>query len=200
MPFLNDKQRVLLAVSLSMATLSGSAFALRQKQTPASFQEIPLKPGETFADYRRWKRVNPQLAEMNAAAVRLCRAPTPLEAKEQRRNPHFGKWIFVYVNKRGEDAMLNQAVPNFPVGSVIVKEKRWRQESDKPELLTVMTKMAPGYDSQHGDWQYMGVAGGDARTIQARGKLANCQSCHDRQVGTDYVYRNYLPAPPRTTR
>ena len=198
MPFLNEKKRVLLAVSLSVAALSGAAFALRQQKANFASKEVPLKPGETFADYRKWKRVNPIMVNMDWRAAQMCHV-TPEAMKARRSNPHFGKWIFVYVNQQGEDAMMNQAVPNFPVGSVIVKEKRGEQNPNaKPELLTVMTKMPPGYDPKHGDWQYMGVAGNAARTIQARGRLANCQSCHDKRAGTGYVYRSYLPAISKT--
>ena len=36
-------------------------------------------------------------------------------------NPHEVKYISAYVNQIGRKAMMEQAVPKFPAGSVIVK-------------------------------------------------------------------------------
>ena len=88
--------------------------------------------------------------------------------------------------------MLEQSNPNFPEGSVIVKEKLPGKASQEPELLTVMIKRAKGFNPTSGDWEYM-VVDGTGTTVQARGKLENCQSCHTGNSRTDYVFRSYLP-------
>jgi hypothetical protein len=82
--------------------------------------------------------------------------------------------------------------PIFPEGSVIVKEKLSNSDSSSPELLTVMRKREPGYNTGNGDWEYM-VLDGSAKSVKARGKLENCQSCHLMNQPSDYVSRNYLP-------
>jgi hypothetical protein len=37
------------------------------------------------------------------------------------------------------------------------------------------------------------VVDGSGATVLARGKLVNCQGCHEAYKGGDYVSRNYLP-------
>ena len=110
----------------------------------------------------------------------------------EKGNPHRDKFITVYVNDIGRHAMMQEKVPRFPQGSVIVKEKLPSQDSSTPELLTAMTKREPGYDPQNGDWEYMALDG-TGKSVQARGKLESCQACHMMVKATDYVSRNYLP-------
>lgn len=54
------------------------------------------------------------------------------------------------------------------------------------ESLTVMGKMPPGYDPEHGDWYY-GVLAEDGLTAKMQGKLSMCASCHAR-AGRDYLF------------
>jgi hypothetical protein len=89
--------------------------------------------------------------------------------------------------------MMEQRLPRFPQGSIIVKEKLATQASTSPELLTVMRKREPGYDPNKGDWEYM-VFDNSAKVLQASGKLEKCQACHLPLKQTDYISRSYLPA------
>ena len=108
-------------------------------------------------------------------------------------NPHTNKYVTVYVNDMGRKAMLEQLNPYFSEGSVIVKERLPDKSSQTPELLTVMIKQGKGFNPISGDWEYM-IVDGTGTTVQARGKLENCQSCHTAKPGTDYVFRTYLPS------
>jgi hypothetical protein len=144
---------------------------------------------ELIAGYKHWTRVNPEPAQVNAQASQLCAALTVPQAPT---SPH-DKYITVYVNEIGRHAMMEEKAPHFPQGSVIVKEKLTTPESATPELLTVMIKRKPGYNPESGDWEFV-VLDGEGRTVQARGKLENCQSCHLMDKATDYVSRSYLPA------
>ena len=92
--------------------------------------------------------------------------------------------------------MMSQMKPNFPEGSIIVKEKLLTRDSTSPELLTVMVKREKGFNQESGDWEYM-VVDGEQTKVEGRGKLANCQSCHVLQSETDYVFRSYLPEDVR---
>jgi hypothetical protein len=103
------------------------------------------------------------------------------------------KYITVYVNEIGKAAMLTRQKPVFPVGSVLVKEKSANKNGTAIELLTVMVKREKGYDPTGGDWEYA-VLDGKAATIQAQGKLVNCQNCHKQQRYQGYIFRDaYLP-------
>jgi hypothetical protein len=125
-----------------------------------------------------------------------CAAPDPAERSAQDdsrpENPHESKFIRVWVNKIGRKALLEMKTPNFPVGSMIIKEKLAEEKSETPELLTAMVKRERGYDTAGGDWEYAVLQGSPFKII-ASGKLDNCQACHYPQKEDGYVFRDYLP-------
>lgn len=148
---------------------------------------------ESIKGYRAWTRVNPVPADFPSTLAQLC---APLTVKQLEMDPHKDKFITVYVNELGTNAMMHEKKPHFPKGSVIVKEKLPSRESTSPELLTVMIKREQGYNSGNGDWEYMALDG-DGKEVRARGRLEKCQGCHQRAASGDYVHRNYLPAEVR---
>lgn len=157
---------------------------------PMSASSVPdLKD---IRDYQTWTRVNPTALLLPAPVAALCAAPTPPLSIESSNNPHRQKYFIVYVNETGRVAMMSQLKPVFPEGSIIVKEKLLAQDDASPELLTVIIKREQGFNPESGDWEYM-VVNGSRTKIEARGKLANCQSCHAPKGETDYVFRTYLP-------
>jgi len=140
-------------------------------------------------DYKTWTRVNTNPYRMSAAAMAACAAPAGRQA-----SPHLEPdgYIDVYVNPEGRSTMLTPGHVVFPVGTVIVKEKRHAADPSDPELLTVMLKRSSGYNPETGDWDFA-VLDGNASTVQAQGKLENCMQCHKTTAGSDYVFRPYLP-------
>jgi len=153
-------------------------------------------PVKEIAGYRNWSKVNPEPLRMADRTALLCAAPAPATPADPK-NPHSNKYITVYVNDLGRKAMLEQKSPDFPQGSVIVKEKLSERSSPAPELLTVMIKRGQGFNPASGDWEYMAVDGTGTRVL-AQGKLDNCQSCHRAKPETDYVFRTYLPYEVQT--
>ena len=151
-----------------------------------------------IAGYRSWTKVNPQPALMHAASAFACARPTlPVPNPPGVKNPHLDKFITVYVNDVGRKPMLEMKTPAFPKGSIIVKEKLSGLPGSEPELLTVMIKREPGFNPETGDWEYM-VTDGTGATVQARGKLENCQACHVSRPKNDYIFRDYLPNDVRS--
>ncbi len=142
-------------------------------------------------EYRKWRKVNQTPHRVESWLARLCRSATLEEMRVEKENPHTDKFVTVYVNPVGQRAMFDPVVKQFPVGTVIVKEKLTTSKSTKPELLTAMVKRAKGFNKGNGDWEYM-VLDGAGSKIQARGKLAKCQSCHTAWKPTDFVSRAYL--------
>ena len=185
------KKRLALVLFAGAAALTAVCAAARQNQTPpANATHAAKKPGKTiFAGYLKWRRVNPKPVMMDAQAAAMCAPAAP--SKQFMDSPHFGKRITVYVNKTGQDAMLRQRKPHFPVGTVIVKEKRNAPDDQTPELMTIMTKKSAGYDTAHGDWEYA-VTAADGK-IQTQGKMAKCQHCHEQKKSVDYVFKGYVP-------
>ena len=191
---MNKKRVVLAAICLLLFLSAGLAFTLRSRQEgPAQAfapREEEIAGEKLIAGYRQWTRVNPEPVLVAAQNLALC-AMQPVTATPG--SPHGpNKYITVYVNDVGRHAMMEEKSPHFPQGSIIVKEKLTTAKSTTPELLTVMIKREQGYNPESGDWEYM-VVDGAGKSVQGRGKLENCQTCHQLEQDTDYVSRSYLP-------
>ena len=186
---------VLLALSLCV---TGVVVWAQHSLRPKSARPVAASntTESLISGYRQWAKVNPHPLEMFKTVAELCAAPTLRNradsAKPQADNPHFRKFITVYVNPTGRAAMLKQKTPHFPVGSVIVKEKLAEETSKDPELLTVMVKREAGYNPASGDWEYL-VMDGKGEKVTAQGKLESCNACHTGVKDNDYIFRSYLP-------
>ena len=146
----------------------------------------------SLAAYRQWTLVNPTPQLMEPLAAISC----ALIPGRQEPSPHLHKYISVFVNPVGREQMMTKQTPEFPVGSMIVKEKLATADSTTPELLTAMIKRAPGYNPEGGDWEYL-VLDGTASKIVERGKLTQCSECHRPYEHSDFVTRTYFPATLR---
>lgn len=174
------------------AGLSSRPNSDKRTLVPAiSLQTDPVL--SSLAAYRQWSRVNSSPELMQPAVAAACAAAT---ATGSAPNPHANKYISVFVNPEGYDAMMKQRVPKFPVGSMIVKEKLSGKDNSQPELLTAMVKREPGFSAETGDWEYF-VLDGAATKIVERGKLSNCNACHVQYKQQDFVTRTYLPGEVR---
>lgn len=184
--------RLKVIVILVLLTLCSVACALVRQQAAtqetAAVQVVAkLDPQLVrFSDYKKWRLVNPVPELMDPVSAAAC---AYVRAHD---SPHASKYISVYVNEIGREAMLTQQKPKFPVGSVVIKEKLASKTSAAPELLTAMVKREPGYDAKNGDWEYL-TLNGEATQIIASGQLKDCQSCHAFYSHTDYITRTYLP-------
>lgn len=190
--------RKIVIASLVLLGLAFAAFRLSSSQaregvatTPST--EAPGAPDlKDIRDYKTWTRVHPTALRLPAALDMLCAAPTRQQSVETSKNPHRQKYFVVYVNETGRQAMMSQAKPVFPEGSIIVKEKLLASGDTSPEMLTVMVKREKGFNRENGDWEYM-VVNGERTQIERRGNLETCQSCHLQKSQTDYIFRTYLP-------
>lgn len=185
-----------LLVTSGGVVLAANALA----QGKPTSKKLSARKVPAVSNYRNWTLANAEPHYVDARPAAAC-APANFEnsksaAPSRSENPHAGKWIRVFVNEVGRVPLLEQKVPVFPVGSVIVKEKLPQKDSENPELLTVMIKRAAGFDAKNGDWEYYALNGTATQTYSS-GKLANCQACHIPQKENGYVFRHYLPADVR---
>lgn len=144
-----------------------------------------------ISGFRSWRKATTKPTLMAPAIVSLCR-----EAPEYSfPNPHFRTYFQVFVNKTGVPAMFAPKPTPFPIGSVIVKEKRrvlpGTERLGPPELYTVMIKRKKGFDSLNGDWEFF-VCDGQARPMRKATSVKHCQSCHQSKKMDDYTFRDYV--------
>jgi Cytochrome P460 len=174
-----------LAIGISFFPKSGMQTVNSQtKKTSDGLSEIK--------DYKTWTKVNDKPQHVESKLSIQCSAPTFAQKESEANNPHNDKYINVFVNSLGKTEMMTKKRPQFPKGTVIVKEKLTTADSTSPELLTVMIKREKGFNTKNGDWEYMTV-NGEATEVTAKGKLENCMACHAVEKSTDYVSRRYLP-------
>jgi hypothetical protein len=184
----------------------GAIAALRAQSpphaVPAPVQaSTPRLPESPIHGYKSWVRVNQKPHQVSSRIAMMCMAPTQEEIAAEAADPHLEagehpslmrtRFVVVYVNKLAEQGMLHQNHPDYPQGSLIVKERLARPVDSVPELLTVMHKREKGYNPGHGDWEYMTLDGA-GKQITAQGRLQKCESCHAEWKKTDYTSRAYL--------
>jgi hypothetical protein len=184
---MNHESRLkLLALSLIIFVGAVSTYSSRMLPSPSLTESDKTDSTlSTLSKYRTWTLVNPAPVKMESAVAERCAAVVV------RQSPHQDKYLSVYVNETGREAMMTQLRPEFPRGSMIVKEKLSERGSRSPELLTAMIKREAGYNPESGDWEYL-VLDGTASKITKQGKLDSCNSCHMGYPDTDYVTRAYL--------
>ena len=86
---------------------------------------------------------------------------------------------------------IYKAAPQFPAGSIIVREKLLNVADANPELVTVMIKREKGFSRKTGDWEYL-IVEGDLNKIRQRERVGSCSKCHAEAEQTDFVFKTYL--------
>ena len=115
------------------------------------------------------------------------RPSSPAPREDHKRSESFAR---VYANPLASHGMSPGKV-QFPVGSVIVREKLLRHDSTEPELVTAMFKRARGFSPRTGDWEFFIIDRGMKR-VKDRETTGNCAACHANAKETDWVYKTYL--------
>jgi hypothetical protein len=122
------------------------------------------------------------------------RKPVPKKEKPSNFTGHensantFG---VIYVNELARHALLEEKKPQFPVGSVIVREKLLRENDTAPQVLVVMVKRERGFNRKANDWEFL-LLDGSLSKITHREKTGSCRDCHKQEKDSDYVFRSYL--------
>jgi len=125
----------------------------------------------------------------------LCRGVMQSEVEQARKRsgPHAHTAVSIYMNRLAANA-FRRSSPAYPVGSVIVKEKKglgYWSDGDEPVPIEArhgvggMIKRPRGFDSAHGDWEYFYFE--DAGAIES-GKITSCVRCHSGASSSDYVF------------
>ena len=175
------KKKILLAL-LSVLAIAIIAFSIR----PAQDDGILATKAALAAtgENKKLHRVTKTSFRMSPAAAHLCNVgPT-------QRRPHVGYHCHVFTS---ENALrtIQTGEGTYPVGSVIIKQKFYTQFAKQTALFTLMRKMDPGYDVEHGDWEYSIVDSAGTDVLLA-GREESCIKCHKHYADTDFVSRVYL--------
>ena len=186
------------ACILACVWLAGCTPATDEPAPPGAPVEEPnvRQIADTYTTLRAMTRkpvfVDPELAM-------LCKGATQaqVEAARTRSGPHAHTAVSIFMNDLAADAFgkTSGSVAAYPVGSIIVKEKKalgyWSTTRPRDERTRAndgvggMIKREPGYDPAHGDWEYFYFE--DPDKIE-RGKIGSCVGCHGGAAARDYVF------------
>ena len=95
----------------------------------------------------------------------------------------------VYANDIAKTE-IEKENPQFPVGSIIVREKNAAKESTTPETVIAMIKREKGFSKKTGDWEFFTFSGANLK-LQKRETKGDCAKCHVQAEKTDWVFRDY---------
>jgi hypothetical protein len=163
-----------------------------QAQTPT-----PVSQPSPEIEFSNWPTATRIRIDVSPHVSMACRAPLPSEHNwaegggEKRHGPHIKHTIVVRISPEQAEEFKTLNAP-LPVGTVVVKEKHKDILAEgPPNEYGAMIKHEPGYDPQHGDWEYLYVVRQPEKKV-TRGKLASCIDCHEHAKNRDYVFRTYL--------
>ena len=187
------KTTCLLAVLIVAAVVTAVVTTASGRGTRSITNDDFRFDARTLNDARQWTQVNSEAYYISSELDLLCAMPTAADySRDRKKNPHSATFITVFVNSIGRSAMLQKGSSVFPQGSVIVKQKKDRGiKRDATLLYTVMRKRETGYNPSVGDWEFS-VVKADGSTVEASGKIENCQSCHIKKPSSDFVFRSYV--------
>lgn len=206
----------LLALSACSADPSDHA-AQPAPAATAETGEIPADIRELVDSFDDLELITPKPYHTTLYLAAFCR-DVPATEIEQQHGPHASAAINIYMNDTAAAAHRQSHTP-WPVGSVIIKEKRHYSpdSADAPNGLGGMIKRPAGYDPDHGDWEYFyaesqdpplprpgagkGRGEGDpadlddsiarSRPTITTGRIATCVQCHAKAAHQDHVFASW---------
>ena len=136
-------------------------------------------------EYRKMFRVNAKPINMLEETKVMC-AP-PLMAY----GPHYDPGVVYYINEIARQGIKTYSdKKQFPVGSIIVKEKQERKSEDSVQIITVMKKARAESNEDSWDYKMFDVrkwAEVDPSSQPATRIGKSCIGCHRLYKSNDYV-------------
>jgi len=175
---------------------SDAASKPASEATASGLPQAPIPRVISEIEFSDWPTATEKPVLVDPIVASFCRAPsqTELKAREaerKRHGPHYKPSIVVRTNAEAIGAFKAGDAP-LPVGTIIIKEKHNDLLAKGPPAdFGAMVKREPGYDPEHGDWEYLYVVSKPEKTV-TRGKLESCIDCHSHAKDKDYLFRTYL--------
>lgn len=152
------------------------------KEIANSYQDLNLMTPEPVF-------VNPELAMLCVGASKAM-----VERARIDKGAHANCSVRIFMNKLGSTAFKEKT--NYPVGSIIVKEKEmlgFRTKTDSEPNGTGngvggMVKRDSGYDETNGNWEYFYFESVDK--IES-GKMHSCIEGHRKASKSDFVFAHW---------
>ncbi|MBI3820407.1 MAG: cytochrome P460 family protein [Planctomycetes bacterium] len=200
------------------ASIPSSAPAKTSPESSFIKPPMPPPPEDVAVaakSYTMFELMTPKGVNVSKSLFELCAGPSFENVRRWSNadGPHTFCVAMMYMNTQAALAFRTDK-PEYPIGSIIIKEKQYMKvDHTKPasrpaskgpmiqiedklyprsELATHgvggMIKRAPGYDTEHGDWEYFYFE--KPGRIES-GKIANCVQCHANAADRGYVFGSW---------
>jgi hypothetical protein len=146
------------------------------------------------------RKINDQEILVNPDLAALCIGVSQarLASVSGTFGPHANCAINIFMNEAAEKSFAAGA-RIYPVGSVIIKEKRAAsyvisaQAAVGGDFRGVggMVKRAAGFDPEHDDWEYFYF---DHPSNIEQGRISSCIACHSSARSSDYIFGSWSGA------
>lgn len=151
-----------------------------------------------FLDYRALTRLTETQIDVEASVMAFCRDPKDIHG------PHIKPGIHLYVSREVLEGKRTPDSSRYPIGSLVVKEKFDIKGDAKPNVITVMEKVADERRVQ--DWRFYMIRLSDRSFVRDEAKVS-CVDCHSRFARSDFVspvtdelVTDFTPRPNKSTR
>jgi len=121
----------------------------------------------------------------NSTKVRFPRSDPPPDRSTKDDGKHATSFGFGFVNEVGRRGFEREPF-SFPVGTVIVRERRWSASSD-PDRLVVMIKREKSFNRKANGWEFLTLSGAGTKILD-REKNGKCLKCHAAAAQNDFVF------------
>ncbi|MEY4485113.1 MAG: hypothetical protein RL693_2565 [Verrucomicrobiota bacterium] len=102
--------------------------------------------------------------------------------------PHVDGVIRIYMNDSAQNTFLTTS-KNYPVGSVIIKEKIWGHTKTGEPDLGGMIKRKHSEKPSVDDWEFFYKEAGKK---PSSARMESCKDCHANAASKDFVFGNWL--------
>ena len=173
---------------IASAFVLGCIFTITLSQRNADQKIDDPKNGISISDvreYRKMFRVNEKPIDMVAETALMCAPP------QARYGPHYNPGVVYYVNEIARQGLKTYLEKKqFPVGSIIVKEKQESRTEGSVQIITVMKKVRAESSEDSWDYKMFDVrnwAEVDPSSQQTARIDRSCIGCHRMYKSNDYV-------------
>ncbi len=184
----------LISVFAICAILLSVSFG-QEKQVDNSLQKSLKRKlrVEDVKSYRTMNRLNFKPIVMDETASKLCRRMDIIVIND---SPHYAPGVVYYLNDIAQKGLSTfKEKKEFPVGSIIVKEKQEKQTEDSVKIITVMKKIKANNREDSWDYKlYDVVAWQELKqlTFSSRNKrdstpTVKCIDCHRKYRENDFI-------------
>jgi hypothetical protein len=173
---------------MASAFVLGCIFTITLSQRNTDQKIVDPQNGISINDvkeYRKMFRVNEKPIDMVGETILMCAPPFNVHG------PHYDPGVVYYINEIAAQGLKTYLEKKqFPVGSIIVKEKQERRTEDSVQIITVMKKAREGSGEDSWDYKMYDVSKWvelDPSKQKIPFLIHGCISCHRRYKDNDYV-------------